>query len=86
MFSLTLSESGVSCCHVPFPPFTPPNRTTKKGYEEVHVPALKPKPYEDGELLGKEGLLLLLLRQWAACCLLGVCVLGVAGRLLLRSG
>jgi hypothetical protein len=24
-------------------------RTTKKGYEEVHVPALKPKPYEDGE-------------------------------------
>jgi pre-mRNA-splicing helicase BRR2 len=26
-------------------------RTTKKGYEEVHVPALKPKPYEDGEKL-----------------------------------
>lgn len=24
-------------------------RTTKKGYEEVHVPALKPKPFEDGE-------------------------------------
>ncbi|WIA19957.1 hypothetical protein OEZ85_005838 [Tetradesmus obliquus] len=26
-------------------------RTTKKGYEEVHVPALKPKPYADGEKL-----------------------------------
>jgi hypothetical protein len=26
-------------------------RTTKKGYEEVHVPALKPKPYEDGECI-----------------------------------
>lgn len=26
-------------------------RTTKKGYEEVHVPALKPKPFEDGEWL-----------------------------------
>jgi hypothetical protein len=24
-------------------------RTTKKGYEEVHVPALKPKPFEDGK-------------------------------------
>lgn len=26
-------------------------RTTKKGYEEVHVPALKPKPYAEGEKL-----------------------------------
>ena len=26
-------------------------RTTKKGYEEVHVPALKPKPFADNEKL-----------------------------------
>ncbi|KAF8063039.1 BRR2A [Scenedesmus sp. PABB004] len=26
-------------------------RATKKGYEEVHVPALKPKPFKDGEAL-----------------------------------
>jgi len=26
-------------------------RTVHKGYEEVHVPALKPKPFEDGEAL-----------------------------------
>jgi pre-mRNA-splicing helicase BRR2 len=31
----------------PFGPF----RTTHKGYEEVHVPALKPKPLKDGEAL-----------------------------------
>eukprot|EP00966_Prymnesium_polylepis_P073092 1697710-Prymnesium_polylepis.3 len=31
----------------------PPNsfRTQKKGYEEVHVPALKHKPFADGEEL-----------------------------------
>jgi pre-mRNA-splicing helicase BRR2 len=28
-----------------------PGRTTKKGYEEVHVPALKPKPFADNEKL-----------------------------------
>eukprot|EP00850_Spirogloea_muscicola_P007775 SM000040S14787 [mRNA] locus=s40:365737:377479:+ [translate_table: standard] len=28
-------------------------RAAKKGYEEVHVPALKPKPFEDGEELVK---------------------------------
>lgn len=28
-------------------------RTTKKGYEEVHVPALKPKPYGDNEVKKK---------------------------------
>lgn len=28
-------------------------RTTKKGYEEVHVPALKPKPFLDDEKLRK---------------------------------
>eukprot|EP00850_Spirogloea_muscicola_P009705 SM000055S18239 [mRNA] locus=s55:210526:220744:+ [translate_table: standard] len=28
-------------------------RAAKKGYEEVHVPALKPKPFEDGEELIK---------------------------------
>eukprot|EP00899_Mesostigma_viride_P012040 jgi/Mesvir1/20837/Mv07930-RA.1 len=28
-------------------------RTAKKGYEEVHVPALKPKPFADGEELKK---------------------------------
>lgn len=26
-------------------------RTTHKGYEEVHVPALKPKPFADGALV-----------------------------------
>lgn len=26
-------------------------RTTKKGYEEVHVPALKPKPFAENEKL-----------------------------------
>ncbi len=26
-------------------------RTAKKGYEEVHIPALKPKPLDDGEEL-----------------------------------
>lgn len=25
-------------------------RKQRKGYEEVHVPALKPKPYETGEV------------------------------------
>ena len=25
-------------------------RKQRKGYEEVHVPALKPKPYEAGEV------------------------------------
>jgi hypothetical protein len=28
-------------------------RTTHKGYEEVHVPPLKPKPFSDGERLVK---------------------------------
>lgn len=27
-------------------------RKQRKGYEEVHVPALKPKPYETGEVTG----------------------------------
>jgi hypothetical protein len=46
------------------------NRTTKKGYEEVHVPALKPKPYEDGG--GRQaqgGLLLLWCSRDAGCTL-----------------
>ena len=28
-------------------------RKQRKGYEEVHVPALKPKPMKDGEVLRK---------------------------------
>lgn len=43
-----------SCCFLqkplrPFPSLL--CRTTKKGYEEVHVPALKPKPFADNEKL-----------------------------------
>jgi hypothetical protein len=30
-------------------------RTTKKGYEEVHVPALKPPPFAEGRSMGADG-------------------------------
>lgn len=40
---------------VPLPPVPRQGsyRTTKKGYEEVHVPALKPVPFGEGEALRK---------------------------------
>lgn len=55
-------------CRAPIarPPPCPPApqgsyRTVHKGYEEVHVPALKPKPFADGESLVEIGSL----PEWA---------------------
>mgnify|MGYP007061235705 CR=1 FL=1 len=41
-------------------------RTVHKGYEEVHVPALKPKPFAEGELAEGNGALGSVLIRWSA--------------------
>lgn len=43
------SDWAVSCLHIP----QGSARRAYKGYEEVEVPALKPKPFADGEKLRK---------------------------------